>query len=149
MKRKARYYTELNFIDTKTGEVIRTPALILGQEPSYVDTQDHVKVFVTFLQDLIVKEEITKGAIRLLLYMIKHLEWNSLKITIIPRYVIKELRITKPTFYTWLEILIRYGIIKKIDSYTYELKPYTSIKGSQQKQKAIEMGLAKEERKND
>jgi hypothetical protein len=45
----------------------------------------------------------------------------------------KDLDITKGTFYNWLKVLLDRGYMEKIAINVYRLKPYTAIKGQMKK----------------
>ncbi len=126
---------KLVVVNPETGEVtwLEDDILILGHKPYRID-KGYVKIFVTFLYDLL-DEEITGKAIRLLMYMISRLEYNSYEITIIPQEAIKDLQIARKTFYNWLNVLIEKNIIKKVNRYKYRLEPYQAIKGQTAKVK--------------
>ena len=119
----------LGIIDLDTGEVIEEKLLLIGKSPKYLD-KGYIKVFTAFLSDLIETDEIAGKSIRLLFYMLEHMDFNSLEITIIPDRAIKSLGIGRQTYYRWLNDLINFGVIEKKDRYTYVLKPYTFVKGS-------------------
>ena len=134
---------ELAIINKKTGEIIEERVLFIGKNPRYLD-KGYVKIFTAFLSDIVETDKIAGKSIRLLLYMLKHLNYNTLEIQIIPSKVIKELNIAKDTYHRWIRDLIEFGIIEKKDRYTYVLKPYTFVKGSSVK--AIENDLNKAEK---
>ncbi len=121
-------------VNPETGEVtwLDDDILIIGKKPYRID-KGYVKVFVTFLQDIVMDKQITGKAIRLLMYMISRLDYNSYEITIIPQETIQELGVRKQTFYEWLNILMDKGIIEKINRYKYRLQPYRAIKGQTSK----------------
>ncbi len=127
---------KLAAVDPTTGEVqwLEDHVLMIGKKPYRID-RGYIKVFVTFLYDLIENDKIAGKSIRLLLYMLSSLDYNSYKITIIPKKAIEDLGITRQTFYEWINILIEEDIIEKIDRYTYQLKPYQAIKGHTSKVK--------------
>jgi hypothetical protein len=116
----------------ETGEIVEEyeNTLIVGRKP-YSD-RNFVKVFTIFLRD-IVDDEMSKGPIRLLLYILDHLEYNSLTFHLIPDEAIPELNIHRTTFYKWLRVLLRRGYIQKVATNVYRLRPYTAIKGQMDK----------------
>jgi predicted transcriptional regulator len=124
------------FYDDRTGEVIgeEDRVLFVGQKP-YAD-RNFVKIFVAFLRDILELEELGSGAWKLLLYVIDSLDYDSLEVTLDPRIVPKKLKVSRATFYRWLDVLLKYGILEKRDTRLYRLKPYTAIKG--QMSKALE-----------
>jgi ribosomal protein L12E/L44/L45/RPP1/RPP2 len=119
----------LIIVNKNTGEILEENVLIIGRKPYKVD-KGFIKIFVTFLYDIVEDESIAGKSIRLLLYMIGKLDYNTYEITIIPQEAIKDLGITKQTFYNWLDTLMEKNIIEKINRYKYRLKPYTAIKGN-------------------
>ena len=119
----------LIIVNKNTGEILEENVLIIGRKPYKVD-KGFIKIFVTFLYDIVEDESIAGKSIRLLLYMIGKLDYNTYEITIIPQEAIKDLGITNKTFYNWLNTLMEKGLIEKINRYKYRLKPYTAIKGN-------------------
>ena len=126
-------------VDKETGEVIHPDFMLIGRKPKYVD-KGFVKIFVAFLSDIVENQKIAGKAIRLLFYMLENLDYNSYTIRIIPKYAQEELKITKKTFYNWLEALTEEGIITKVDTYTYKLNPYVAVKGNKKKALENEIG---------
>jgi len=127
-------------IDKETGEVIVPDFMMVGRKPKYID-KGFVKIFVAFLSDIVENQKIAGKAIRLLFYMLENLDYNSYTIRIIPKYAQEELKITKKTFYNWLEALTEEGIITKVDTYTYKLNPYVAVKGNKKKALENEIGV--------
>ncbi len=126
---------KLAVVDPISGEVtwLEDDVLIMGHKPYRVD-RGYVKVFVTFLYDLL-DEEITGKAIRLLVYMISRLNFNTYEVILIPQEAMQELQIARKTFYNWLNVLIEKNIVKKINRYRYKIEPYKVIKGQTAKVK--------------
>jgi len=123
----------LALIDKETGEIIEDEVLIVGKKPYKLD-KGYVKVFVTFLRDVIEDKDIAGKAIRLLFYMLEEcLNYETLVMTVIPSYAMERLGICRKTYYNWLNTLIKKGIIQRIDRYRYVLKPYTAVKGKMSK----------------
>jgi hypothetical protein len=125
MRAKVIFYNE------HTGEIYEEidKTLFIGKQP-YIRDKNFVKVFVGFLVDVLQDRELGSGAWRLLLYAIERMDFNSLKVYLIPEETIRELEISKKTFYRWLGTLLRNGYIEKIAKHTYRLKPYSAIKGT-------------------
>jgi len=121
----------VTFYNPETGEIYQEEdrTVIIGKRP-YITDRNFIKIFVAFLIDVIEDEELGTGAWRLLLHSIKRMEFNSLKVYLIPEETIKELGISRKTFYRWLRILLKNGYIEKIAKHTYRIKPYTAIKGN-------------------
>ncbi len=127
MKAKITFYNE------KTGEIYEEidRVLIIGNQP-YVKDKNFVKVFVSFLRDVLEDEELGKGAWRLLVYVINNMDYNSLRVAMIPDEVANELGVTTRTFYNWLRILLKNGYLEKLAANIYRIRPYTAIRGSLQ-----------------
>ena len=129
-------------IDKETGEIIEDEVLIVGKKPYKLD-KGYVKVFVTFLKDIVENEEIAGKSIRLLFYMLEEcLNYETLIMTVIPVYAMERLKISRKTYYRWLNTLIKEGIIHRVDRYRYILKPYIAVKGRMEKARentAVEM----------
>lgn len=123
---------EVVIVDKETGEVLEERAIFIGKHPKYVD-RGFIKVFVAFLADVVQNEKIAGKAIRLLLYMIEKLNYNTLVVELIPKKAIEELGISRATFYNWLDVLVSEGYLEKIDTYTYRIKPYSFVKGRMSK----------------
>ncbi len=123
----------VTFYNSQTGEIIEEydKAIIIGRKPT--TDKGFVKVFVGFLRDILEIEEMGSGAWRLLLYVIDKMDYNSLEVYLDPRIVTKELGISRATFYNWLNVLKRYGILQQLDKRLFRLKPYSAIKGSMDK----------------
>ena len=122
--------------DEKTGKVIEEydRAIFIGNKPK-ID-KGFVKVFVAFFRDVLENERLGKGAWRLLLYAIDNLDYNKLEVYLIPEKVMRDLDITKATYYRWLKVLLEDGFLEKLATNIYRLKPFMVVKG--QMTKAIE-----------
>jgi hypothetical protein len=127
---------KLTFYDERTGEILAEEdrGVIFGKKP-YID-KGFAKFFVAFLRDLIEDEEVLKGPVRLFLYAVDKADFNSLRVSIVPQEAIRDLDISKATFYNWLKVLLDKGYLEKLAVNIYRLKPYTVVKG--QMAKAIE-----------
>jgi hypothetical protein len=127
------------FYNEKTGEIYEEidKVLIIGTKP-YITDKNFVKVFVGFLRDVLEDEELGSGAWKLLLYTIQNMEYNSLRVSMIPDEVANELGVTKRTFYNWLKILIKNGYLEKLATNIYRLKPYTAVRGNMEQTLKVE-----------
>jgi predicted transcriptional regulator len=119
---------KLGIVDLETGEIL-AQQVIIGKKPTMID-KNYVKVFITFLEDVIKDEDIVGKAVRLLLHIINKVDWNTLEVYIFYKEICKELDINDATFYRWLNTLIEKEYIEKTDKkYIYKIKPYSFIKG--------------------
>jgi hypothetical protein len=127
---------KMTFYDERTGEIIAEEdrVVIFGRRP-YVD-KGFIKFFVAFLRDMLEDKDILKGPVKLFLYAVDKAEFDSLRVTIVPQEAIRDLGITRGTFYNWLKVLLDKGYMEKIAVNVYRLKPYSAVKG--QMSKAIE-----------
>lgn len=121
----------LKLFDGESGEVYEDLIVFFGK-PKPVDT-GFVKVYIAFLEDLILNEKVTGKAVRLLLASISDIDWNNLELYIHPPTMAKNLQVDQATVYRWLSILIEEDILERTDKkYIYKLKPYSIIKGCMQ-----------------
>jgi len=121
----------ITFYNEKTGEIYEETdrVLIIGKNP-YTRDRNFVKIFVAFLIDVIQDRELGSGAWRLLLYAIQNMDFNSLRVYMVPEETAEKLGVTKRTFYNWLRVLVKNGYLEKIATNIYRIKPYTAIKGN-------------------
>ena len=127
-KRKVEPVKRYLVIDKETGDVVAEEAMFIGQKP-YVDRKFR-KVFVGFLKDVVMDRDIAGKAIRLLLYIIENLKPNDLSIMLYWKVVCEELNIGQMTYYRWLNVLIKKGILQKTDiPNLYKLVPYQAVNG--------------------
>jgi hypothetical protein len=119
----------LAIVNLETGEILSERVVMIGKTPTMVD-KGYVKVFITFLEDLIKDEDIVGKAGRLLLYVMKDVDWNNLEFYLFYKEACEDLGIDKTTFYRWLNALIEKEYIEPTKKkYIYKLKPYSFIKG--------------------
>ena len=125
MRAKVIFYNE------HTGEIYEEidRTLFIGKKP-YVKDRNFIKVFVAFLVDVLEDRELGSGAWRLLLYTIQNMDYNSLRVYMVPEETAEKLGVTKRTFYNWLRILLKNGYLEKIATNIYRIRPYTAIKGN-------------------
>jgi len=121
----------VTFYNPETGEIYQEEdrTVIIGKSP-YIRDRNFVKVFVAFLIDVLQDRELGSGAWRLLIYAIERMEFNSLKVYLIPEEATREMNISRKTFYRWLGTLLKNGYIEKIAKHTYRIRPYTAIRGN-------------------
>jgi CRP-like cAMP-binding protein len=122
---------KITFYNEHTGEIYEETdrVLIIGKNP-YARDRNFIKIFVAFLIDVIQDRELGSGAWRLLLYAIQNMDFNSLRVYMVPEETAEKLGVTKRTFYNWLRVLVKNGYLEKIATNIYRIKPYTAIKGN-------------------
>ena len=121
-------------LDPTTGEEFLV--FLVGQS-KYRDV-GFIKVFVAFLEDVVADKEVASKAIRLLLYMISKLDWNSLEAWIDPKEAMQDLKISRRTFYEWLKVLQERGYIEKLRPNRYRFRPNVAIKGCMAKVEEVD-----------
>jgi hypothetical protein len=123
----------MTFYDEKTGKAIETidRAVFFGHK-AFLD-KGYVKIFVAFLRDILEDKEVLKGPVRLFLYAVNFMDYEDLRVSIVPQQAIKDLDIDRRTFYRWLKVLLDRGYMEKLAVNVYRLKPYTAIKGQMKK----------------
>jgi len=115
-------------VDKETGEIVAEDAMFFGKK-AFSDTGFR-KVFVGFLQDVVMDKEVAGKAIRLLLYVIENLDANSLIVYLHRDEVCESLGIGKSVFYLWRNILVEKGFLLKTNRVGfYMLKPYSAVNG--------------------
>jgi hypothetical protein len=126
--------TKVIFYNEHTGEIYEEidRTLFIGKQP-YIRDKNFIKVFVGFLVDVLEDRELGSGAWRLLLYAIQNMDFNSLRVYMVPEETAEKLGVTKRTFYNWVRTLIKNGYLEKLATNIYRIKPYTAIKGSMEK----------------
>ncbi len=90
-------------VDKETGEILQDKVYFFGNKPT--DT-GFVKVFVAFLEDMVVDVTIAGKAIRLLLYAVQRTDWNNLEVYLFYKDAVKELKINHNTYFRWLKALM-------------------------------------------
>jgi len=125
MRAKVIFYNE------HTGEIYEEVerTLFIGKQP-YIRDRNFIKVFVGFLVDVLEDRELGSGAWRLLIYAIQNMDFNSLRVYMVPKETAEKLGVTKRTFYNWLRVLIKNGYLEKIATNIYRIRPYTAVKGT-------------------
>ena len=123
----------ITLYDKDTGKVIETidRAVFFGHK-AFLD-KGYVKIFVAFLRDMLEDKDVLKGPVKLFLYAVDLMDYESLQVTIVPNKAMKDLDISEKTFYRWLKVLLDKGYMEKIATNVYRLKPYTAIKGQMKK----------------
>ncbi len=124
---------KMTFYDEKTGQTIETidRAVFFGHK-AFLD-KGYVKIFVAFLRDMLEDDKYLKGPVRLFVYAVDLMNYEDLQVTIVPEKAMKDLGISKDTFYRWLNANLKKGYMEKIATNVYRLKPYTAVKGQMKK----------------
>ena len=113
---------KLSIVDPKTGQVVETDAVVYLHSKAQKD-KDFVKLFHAFIKDIIRDKEL-RPALDLLVYiMSEKLERDSLKFYLTAEEVVKNLGVSRDTYYRWLRTLMKKGYITRIDTNYYALNP--------------------------
>ena len=117
-----------SIINKETGEIVAEDAMFFGKK-AFSDSGFR-KVFVGFLQDVVMDKEISGKAIRLLLYVIENLDPNDLLVYLHRKEVCEALEISEKNFYRWRSVLVKKGLLLKTNRVNfYMLKPYSAVNG--------------------
>jgi hypothetical protein len=120
--------TKLSVIDPESGNVVEADAIVYLYGEAKKD-KGFVKVFHAFIKDVVRDKEL-RPALDLLAYiMSEKLEKDSLKFYMTAEEVVKNLGISRDTYYRWLKTLMGRGYLVRIDTNYYAIKPYTVIIG--------------------
>jgi len=125
-KKKHKLFSRQQAINPETGEL--TNILMLAA-PKEVD-KDFTKVFHAFTEALIQDTDIAGKAIRLLFWIMKHLEMDRVEFYMYAPDVAKELNVSERTIRNWRNTLIKKGIIRKIKPNLYQINPACVFKGT-------------------
>jgi hypothetical protein len=120
------------FYDERTGEIFDEYDKPVPISPKPEGDREFVKIFSAFLKE-VVKDKDLGMALRLLLYIIANLDYDSLKVAIVPKEAMEDLAISKDTYYRWLKVLLEKGYIEELATNIYRLKPYSAVKGRMSK----------------
>jgi hypothetical protein len=119
---------KLPIMDKETGQVLEFDAIVYLYGEGKKD-KGFVKVFHAFVKDVVRDKEL-RPALDLLAYiMSEKLERDSLKFYLTAEEVVKNLGVSRRTFYKWLKILTERSYIVRIATNYYAIKPYTIIIG--------------------
>jgi len=119
---------KLPIMDKETGQVLEIDAIVYLYGEGKKD-KGFVKVFHAFVKDVVRDKEL-RHALDLLAYiMSEKLEKDSLKFYMTAEEVVKNLGVSRRTFYRWLKILTKRGYIVRIATNYYAIKPYTVVVG--------------------
>jgi len=111
-------------VDTDTGEIYNFRIIGLPDE-FYNKDKDFIKFFTAFTIQLVIDNDISGKAIRLLFYIVTKLikSINQLEFYMSPKMVCDDLNISLKTYHLWKNALIKKGIIRKIATNLYILNP--------------------------
>jgi len=124
--------TNLSVMDNATGEVL--PLRIITLKPEQKADSSFCKVFNAFAEDIFQDQELAGKPIRLLFYILKQLDINEIIVFLEPQEVIKQLNISRATFYRWLDVLLKKQILFKTKAqHVYILNPAKVLVGSFEK----------------
>jgi hypothetical protein len=129
-KKKYRKIGQDQYINQRTGEV----ETFLVLSPSSTDT-NFIKIFIPFIEEIFNNKKLLAGPFRLLLWVVKRMDWNTLEVYLREKDVLTDLDITARTYYRWKKILLEEGLLLQdnMEKKKYYLKPYSIIKGTMQK----------------
>jgi len=134
IRRKVKEYEE-EIINQETGEIEQRKVRVWDEYEKSLD-KDFVKVFDAFTKDLLLDEEISGKAIRLLFYIASILEYEKDTFYLSPSEVAKELNVTERTVYYWLKTLLKKKIILKTERRNwYKINPFCIYRGIVHKEK--------------
>ena len=120
--------TILSVIDPKTGQVVEADAIVYLYGEAKKD-KDFVKVFHAFIKDVVRDKELRPSLDLLAYIMSEKLGRDSLKFYMTAEEVVRNLGISRDTYYRWLKILMKKGYLVRIDTNYYAIKPYTIVVG--------------------
>lgn len=103
--------TTEHLFDEETGEILERKVRVWSyQKP--VD-KGFVKFFDAFVKELLLDEDISKGAIRLLFYIASILDYDDEIFYLSPTEVAEELNVHRVTIQKWLKTLLNKRLILK------------------------------------
>jgi len=122
---------KLIIYDKNTGEILEEydNAIPIGEGPDIIIADSPEGRFILFSKDLIKNETLLNGPIRLLLYAMSLADDDTFEVAIVPERAMKELGITKETFYRWLRVLMSKGHLTKLATNVYRLNLTKGEKG--------------------
>jgi hypothetical protein len=118
--------TKVVLYDENTGETLEEHdnAIAIGDGPDIIIVDSPEGRFVLFSKDILKDDKLFHGPIRLLLYAMSLANHDTFEVAIVPEKAIKELGITRGTFYIWLRVLLSKGYLTKLATNIYRLNPY-------------------------
>jgi hypothetical protein len=128
-----------SILDNVTGETIAFDIRILGTEKSFKkEKKKFFKFMNVFAEEILMDKELSGKAIKLLFWILKQLDFNETTFILSAEYVVKDLGVTRRTYYYWKKVLEKKGIIKKITGDLYTLNPNCVFYGHADKQETAE-----------
>jgi hypothetical protein len=111
------------FYDEDTGKILDEydEAVIVGDKGDIIITDSPKGRAVLFSKDILKDGKFFKGPIRLLLYAMSLAYPDTSEVVILPDKAVKELGITKKTFYRWLKVLLSKGHLIRLANNVYRL----------------------------
>jgi CRP-like cAMP-binding protein len=119
---------KLPIMDKETGQVLEIDAIVYLYGEGKKD-KDFVKVFHAFVKDVVRDKELRQTLDLLAYIMSEKLEKDSLRFYLTAEEVVRNLKVSRRTFYRWLKTLIEKGYIVRIATNYYAIKPYTIVVG--------------------
>jgi len=119
---------KLPIMDKETGQVLEFDAVVYLYGEGKKD-KGFVKVFHAFVKDVVRDKELRQALDLLAYIMSEKLEKDSLKFYLTAEEVVKNLGISRDTYYRWLRVLTKKNYLTRIDTNYYAIKPYTIVVG--------------------
>jgi len=123
--KRGKTFAKQQAIDGYTGELHEI--LLIGNPEEF--DRNFTKVFHAFTEALIEDNEIALGPIKLLFWIMKELETGSIEFYMHYSVIKEELGVSRDTYYRWLRVLTKKGLIKKVRPNIYQLNPACVVKG--------------------
>jgi hypothetical protein len=95
--------------------------LVIGNRPDIIIADSPEGWSVLFSKDILKDKKIFRGPIRLLLYAMSLAYHDTFEVVISPDRAIKDLGITRNTFYRWLKVLMSKGLLTRLANNVYRL----------------------------
>jgi len=115
--------TKVVLYDENTGKILDEweEAIIIGDRADIIITNGPEGRAILLSEDLLKDGKFFKGPIRLLLYAMSLARPDTFEVAILPDEAIKDLGITKRTFYRWLKVLLSKGYLTRLANNIYRL----------------------------
>jgi DNA invertase Pin-like site-specific DNA recombinase len=110
---------KLSIVDPQTGQVVEADAVVYYGKAK--KDKNFINILHTFIKDAVRDREL-RPALDLLVYiMSEKLEKDSLKFYMTAEEVIKNLGVSRDTYYRWLKTLLKKGYLVRINTNYYTL----------------------------